>query len=298
MKFNYIILILLYFNASILVKAQNMALISETDSIALFDTYLSINSTNNIAPVNYKDGLLFASAHEASFFKLFYSDLLKKPQKIKISNKFRSGLVAVYKNEIYFSGESKFTNSDQSSNLILYKGIFENFKVSKVKPLQFCKKEFTYGQPAISKNGNKMVVVTNERGLFHLLELNRNNNDEWERGDIVFITQSYFKILNPTYFDENTIYFSSNRTKAKVKGVKNEFKDGKLVSSEIYFEEGDFNIYKVVKKDGNWQLPEIVNVFNTEFDELSIVFKTPKSGYLSTFRFDNTDNIYYFELKQ
>ena len=142
-----------------------------------------------------------------------------------------------------------------------------------------------------------MVVVSNEKGSYHLLELIRNENDEWERGEIIFIAQPNFMLLNPTIYDKNTIYFSSNFFKGKIKEVKKKLEDGKLVYTEIYREKGVFNIYKTVKEKGIWQLPKKVHEFNSEFDELGVIFKTKKSGYLSTFRYNNTDNVYYFELK-
>lgn len=280
-------------------NAQQNSLIFENDSIAIYDTYLSLNSKENISPTLYNNGLIYASADKNDFYKLYFSDLKNKPQKIKINNYFHSGgPVTTYNNEIYFVKSPKLMKGNNNGNLTIFKGEIENLKVSKVKPLSICKADFTYGHPTISKDGNKMVIVTNERGIFHLLELQRNNKNEWEKSDVVFISQSSFTIINPTIYDENTIYFSSNISEAKIDRVEYTLENGNPVVDNVYYATGDFNIYKTIKVDGKWSLPQKVSVLNSEFDDLSVVFITEKTGYINSFRYDDTDNIYYFELKQ
>ena len=41
-----------------------------------------------------------------------------------------------------------------------------------------------------------------------------------------------------------------------------------------------------------------MEAFNSEFDDLGVIFINEKSGYLTSFRYSDSDNIYYFELKQ
>jgi hypothetical protein len=207
------------------------------------------------------------------------------------------GAVAIFDQEIYFTGNSKFFSNEGFINLTIYKGVLKNMKVTKVRQLSFCDKDFEYSHPAISKDGEVMVIVTNEKGTYHLLELNRNENNEWERGETIFIAQPSFMLLNPTIFNKNTIYFASNFFKGKINEVKNNYADGKLAYTEIFREKGVFNIYKTEKVNGIWQLPKKAHEFNSEFDDLGVIFNTEKSGYLTTFRYNNTDNIYYFELK-
>lgn len=294
------VLLLLVFIKTVTVKAQEKQLIFESDSIAIYDTHLSLNSLDNISPSIYNDGIIYASANKSGFYKLFFSDLKSEPQKIRIKNPYHIGSATIFKNEIYFTKTAPNFKNDSSSifNLTVFKGIIENYKVTKEKEVSFCKSEFTYGHPTISKDGKNMVVVTNENGFFHLLELKRDENNEWQRSNVIFIAQTGYKIINPTIYDENTIYFSSSMNEGKVNKVEYAIKNGKPVVNNIYFENAVFNIYKTVKKDGYWSFPEKVSVFNSEFDDLGVVFKTEKTGYLSTFRYDNTDNIYYFELKQ
>lgn len=128
--------------AVIKIKAQQNSLIFENDSIAIYDTYLSLNSKENISPVIYKDGLIYASANKTGFYKLYYSDFINKPQKIRINSTFHTGSVAVYNNEVYFTKSSKIMRGDSVINLTIFRGEFENLKVSKIKPLPLCKTKF------------------------------------------------------------------------------------------------------------------------------------------------------------
>lgn len=274
-------------------------LISETDSIAIFETYISLNSTENIAPIIYNDGLIYASANKSNYYQLYYSDLKSKSKKIKIGSNYKSGLVAVYKNEIYFTDILQNSISDSSINLAINNGKIEDFKVSKARTLPICKKEFYYEYPAISRDGKQMAIVTNENGMIHLLELTLNNENEWVRSSVVFIAQVNFNIINPTFYNENTIYFSSNMISGKtnINKVKYKIEDGEPIITNVIYETDVYNIYKISRIKGRWQLPEKQTILNSDFDDLGVVFKTEKSGYINTFRYDNTDNIYYFELK-
>ncbi|WP_372746360.1 hypothetical protein [Lutibacter sp.] len=298
MKSIFLLLFMLF--CKIVIAQQNKNLIFENDSIAIYDTYLSLNSKENIAPIIYKDGLIYASANASGFYKVYFSDLKSNPQKIKIKGNRHVGLSAIYNNEAYITKtvtnfKKGFLNVD---GLAIFKGTIENLKVSKLKPLTICKEGSNYGHPSITKNGNKMVIVTNEKGAFHLLELVRDTNNEWQRSEIIFITHPRFTIINPTYYDENTIYFSSNEYDGKIEKVEYSIENDKPVINNVIYERGDYNIYKTVKIDGKWSLPRKVSVLNSEFDDLSVVFITEKTGYINSFRYDDTDNIYYFELKQ
>lgn len=281
------------------INAQDKTLIFQNDSIAIYDTHVSLNSKENISPVIYKNGLIYASANSNGFYKLYYSDLKNEPQKIKIKSTYHAGLAAIYNNEFYITKSSKLLKGDNIANLGLFKGEINDFKVIKLKPLPISNPKFTYAHPAISSNGKQMVVITNERGIFHLLEFRRNEKNEWEKSDVIFIAQVNFKIINPTIYNENTIYFSSNMTtEEKISEIEYELLNGKPIIKKAQYNTASFNIYKLERTDGNWGVPQKVKVLNSEFDDLSVVFLTEKTGFLNTFRYDNTDNIYYFELKQ
>lgn len=296
LKITSIIVTLLICNS---VAAQNANLITETDSIKIYDTYLSLNSKENIFPRLYKDGLIYASINNSNFYKLYYSDLNSKPKKIKTSSNFHVSNVAIFNNEIYFTKSDVVNTNSKKINLSIYKGELNNFKIVKDKKLlPLTNKNYNYAHPSILKNGKQMIIVTNEKGKYHLLLLKRTENNTWVRSDVVFIAQSNFNIINPTFYNDSTIYFSSNSNKnAIVKEVSYKKENDSLMIDQVYFEKKDFDIYKTEKINGIWQLPQKANVFNSEFDDLGVIFTSEKTGYLTTFRFDNTDNIYYFELK-
>jgi hypothetical protein len=279
--------------------AQEKILITENDEVSLFETYLSLNSEGNIFPAVYDDGLIYASNHKSSFYKLYFSDLKSKSTKFKIGSKYNLGAVATFENEIYFTGTSKNADSKGDYNFTIYKGILSDFKVKDVVQLQVCNLDFSFTYPTISKDGKTMVVVSNEKGRLHLLEFKRDKNNEWIKGEVIFISQPEFEILNPTIYDENTIYFASNIYEGKVTGVAYDKDDkGEIKITQVYREQGDFNIYKMVKNNNYWSLPVKVEFFNSEFDDLGVIFIDKKSGYLTSYRYSDSDNIYYFELKQ
>jgi hypothetical protein len=279
--------------------AQEKILITENDEVSLFETYLSLNSEGNIFPAVYGEGLIYASNHKSSFYKLYFSDLKSKSTKFKIGSKYNLGAVATFENEIYFTGTSKNADSKGDYNFTIYKGILSDFKVKDVVQLQVCNLDFSFTYPTISKDGKTMVVVSNEKGRLHLLEFKRDKNNEWIKGEVIFISQPEFEILNPTIYDENTIYFASNIYEGKVTGVAYDKDDkGEIKITQVYREQGDFNIYKMVKNNNYWSLPVKVEFFNSEFDDLGVIFIDKKSGYLTSYRYSDSDNIYYFELKQ
>ncbi|MDP3313864.1 hypothetical protein [Lutibacter sp.] len=279
-------------------NGQEKIIIVKTDSISLFETYISLNSTENISPIIHNDGLIYASKNKSQYYRLYFSDLKTAPQLLKIRDKTKVGTTAIFDNEIYFSKNTKTISVDSTYNLAIYKGNIENLNVSKVELLPFCKKGFSYEYPTLSKDGKRMAIVTNENGVFHLVELTRNNENEWVRSGIIFITQPNFNIINPTFYNENTIYFSSNYFIGKIKGYKYSFVTGAMKIVKTYRENGVYNIYKIIRIDGKWQLPEKASFFNSDYDDLGVIFKTEKIGYINTYRYDNTNNIYFFELKQ
>jgi len=295
-KNKYLSLFLIFF--IFCANAQELFLIEETDSIQLFETHLSNTSEGNVFPAFYKEGLIYVSNYKSNNHKLYYSDLQLPSLRISLGNKFYFGAATVFENEIYFTGNSKKMDKYGSYNSTIYKGIIEGLKVSKIKKLGFCDYNFSYTDPSISADGKQMLVVSSEKERFHIVELVKNEMGEWEKRSIVFISHPYFDIMNPTIYDENTVYFSTNIYNGKIIGVKySNNEKGEVVIDEIKREEGDFNIYKIERTKGNWGIPIKAHEFNTEYDELGVLFDSDKSGYLTTFRYNSNDNIYYFILK-
>lgn len=291
MKFLYTVSFLLFFVVSI--NAQDRFLIKETDSIQLFETHLSNISDGNIFPSFYKDGLIYVTNFNSKSYNLYYSNLMDESIKIPLKGKFHFGSVCIYGSDIYFTGITKEYNST------ILNGKIENMKVSKAKKMAFCNDDYTYSDPHISKDGKQLVVVSSEKDIFHLIEFVKNENNEWEKKSIPFISHPSFDLINPTIYDENTIYFSTNIYNGAVKKVNySKDENDKIIVESIEREEGNFNIYKIKRSNDIWGIPKKVNALNSEFDELGVLFDSESSGYLTTFRFNSNDNIYYFKLKQ
>ncbi|MFD1292882.1 hypothetical protein ACFQ5N_03445 [Lutibacter holmesii] len=297
MKITYTFLYILFFAFQI--QAQEKFLIEETDSIQLFETYLSNISTGNIFPTPFNNGLIYVSDYKQNNYNLYYSDLQSKPKKIGLGSKFDFGAATTFENTIYFTGISKKPDAKGFYNSTIYKGKINNFKVSAIEPLAFCNKNFSYTDPCISKDGKNLLVVSTERAVIHIMEYMKNDLGKWIKKGLVYISNPNFDIINPTYFDENTIYFSSNISKGEITGVvyvKNE--KGEISIDKVNREVGDFNIYKIKRVDDRWGIPIKAQEFNSEFDELGVQFDSDRSGYLTSFRYNSNDNIYYFVLKQ
>ena len=280
---------------------QNRVLISETDSISIYETHISQSSKGNVFPTVYNKGLLYASNYEAKYFNLFFTDLKAERVKIRIGSKYSLGPVSTYKKEVYFTGMTSANNTNFSTNFTIYKGQITGDKILKIRRLQVCDTSFSYTYPTISADGNKMVVVSNEKGAFHLLQLKRSEKGKWEKDTVIYISQLNFEIINPTYFDENTIYFSSNKKKGKMKSFKYKVVNDSIKVLDKEYEKGVFNIYKIEKNINSkglpsWGLPQKMSILNSEFDDVGVLFLTEKTGYLTSFRYDDSDNIYYFKL--
>jgi hypothetical protein len=294
MNFKFHLLIIIFSVLSL--SAQEVELIYENDSLSIYDTALSVNSFDNLFPKKYEDGIIYSSKYKSLYYNLYYTNLRSEPIRLKIGSKYNYGGAAIYNNEFYFSGNDRLMHLNYNTNQLIYKAVINDLKVTKYRALTFCKKNYSYEYPAVSKDGSRMVVVTNERGKNHLLELVRNENNVWERSKVVFISQSKADFINPTYYDENTIYFSSNMIAEEDRfGLK--FIDGSWKKVKTKLEESIFDIYKIERNNGIWAIPVKVPKFNSEFDDLGVEFIDENSGYITTYRFSNMDNFYYFTLK-
>ena len=297
MFFRRICWIFIFF--SLISYAQKGALIFKNDSIALYESVVSKDSYENLYPTPYKDGILFTSAFRNEYYRLLYSNGKDKPEKVRISKRFQLGPVSLFENEIYFTGMSNFMNAKGEPHLSIFKGIIEDFKVTKVKELDLCIDGYTYAHANISEDGKTLILVSNENDVYHIMEYHRNEENNWERGEPVFITQLNFKILNPVFQGPDTIYFSSNIFDGEEGNRMYEQVDEKMVLVGVDRYNVSFNIFKIERlENGDWSIPEKVAALSSEFDDLGVQFIDANSGYISTYRYDNTNNIFYFELKQ
>jgi len=277
--------------------AQERELIFQSDSISIYESEVSKTSKDNLFPVLYNNGLIYNTVDKNDYYNPHYIDSTLKKHKIKIGLKYRLGGLSIFKNTIFFTGISRKADNYYDYNLTVYKGILEKNKVSKIRKLKICDPNSTYAHPAVSPDGSKLVVVTNEKNRFHLLELTKDDKGDWTQKELVYIIHPSFDIINPTYFGENTIYFSSNYYDGSVTGLKFDIIRGKVDHEVRDMETGSFNIYKVERFNEQWGIPVKVPSLNSESDDLGALFITEKTGYITSYRYSNTDNIYYFELK-
>jgi len=292
-KYVFILIVIL---SIIRLNAQENILISENENIKIFESHISLKSDGNIWPAIYNEGIIYASNKRSN--KYYFKDFDSKIIRFKTNYKYSTGPFAVYKNEIYFTGLTSSKNNIKIKNNAIYKGLINDFEIVEIEPLTNLNPDFSFTDPSISKDGKRMIVVSNEKGYPHLLELIRNDKSEWIKGELIYISNPKFDILNPTIYNENTIYFSSNISSGKILEQSYTIENGKYIVNELKIENSHFNIYKTVKRDNIWSLPVKVEMFNSEFDDLSVIFLNEKSGYINTYRYNNSDNIYYFELKK
>lgn len=297
MKITYTCIIAFIF--AFTTKAQERYLIEETDSIQLFETYLSNTATGNVFPTIYKNGLIYVSDYKAETYRLYVTDLQSNSKRINVGSKFDFGAATTFENDIYFTGISKKQDSTGYYNSTIYNGTLIDKKVTNIENLSFCNKNYSYTDPCISKDGKHLIVVSTENNAIHIMEYLKNDLGKWIKNGLVYISHPNFDVINPTYFNKNTIYFSSNIHNKKDKVVRYLIdKEKDLYVTQKIKQESSFNIYKVERINGKWSFPKKANEFNSEFDELGVVFDSEKSGYLTTFRYNSNDNIYYFKLKQ
>ena len=295
MKKLLLLIVFLCFSGSII--SQEREVIAQSEDITIYESLVSKTSKNNLFPTFFKNGLIYNAVDKNEFYNPFYVDSILGKQKIKVGYRFRLGGMTTHENTIYFTGISKRMDANFNYNLCIYKGNLEKNKVSKIRKLDFCDPGFTYSHPTISSDGNKLMLVSNEKNQFHLLEFTKDEKGEWGQKKVVYIIHQSFDIINPTYFGDDTVYFSSNYYEGKIKQISLNMEKGKLQRTIRDMETGSFNIYKIERKKNHWSIPEKVIALSSESDDLGALFITEKSGYLTSYRYNNSDNIYYFELK-
>jgi hypothetical protein len=272
-------------------------LIFESDELRIYHSFASKTTEDNLFPTPHDNGMFYISGHESNVYNLYYAPEDGPSKKIRVSQRFRLGGMAVSGNDFYLTGLS-VKSYQNARNLVIYKGILEDNKISKIKPLPLCDPKYFYAHPTLSPDGSKMAIVTNEKGRIHLLELEKDENGAWTRSKVIFIAHPSFDILNPTYFDNNTLYFSSNfNGEEEIDKVYVEKVADSVKVVDVNWKPSDYNIYRITRAKDTWQVPEPVNALNSEFDELGVLFTTESSGFLTTYRYNNTDNIYYFEIR-
>jgi len=233
----------------------------------------SNNKSNDFAPSLFKDGILFVSDRNSSFYNLYFYNFKSSPKKIKISNqKYHIGQ-AFYDNKneiIYVTKSSNEKSKTNRINLAVFQGTLRKYKIKKLKKLNFCNPDFSYGYAQILEN--KLLISTDEKGIFSLNIYNKKKN-KWNFQKTIFKDKS--PILNPVFKNKTTIIFASKR-------------DGG---------NGGIDLYETKENNGKWSNPINLKEFNSEFDDLSILYLNENEGYISSNRVDNKDHIFKFEIQ-
>ena len=233
------------------------------------------DSNNDFSPSLYKDGILFSTDRDknSNYYKLYYYDFKSPLKKVKISQQMFHTGDAFYdaSNDIIYITRSVDEKSLTRINLAIYKGIIKDFKITELEKLNFCNSDYSYAYA--QKLGDKLLILTNQFNNSFSLVTYQYINHKWLNPQIIY--SDHFPMLHLTVKDENTIFFGSKR-KGGVGGV---------------------DLYKLEKVNGYWGEPINLTEFNTEFDDISILFVNDKEGYLSSNRLNKTDHIFRFTIE-
>jgi hypothetical protein len=235
---------------------------------------------NDFAPILFKNGILFVSDRNENslFYSLYYTDFKSKPKRIEIKNqKYHIGQVFYDKlnKTAYITKTSDEISNDRTTyNLAVFTAKIrgnKKKKIKRLKKLDFCNPNFSYGFAQIQNN--KLTIHSDENNEYSL-SIYEFKNNKWVKEKVIF--KDKYPILNPTYRNNSTIVFSSKRSGGK----------------------GGVDLYKIVKINGEWSEPINLIEFNSEYDDLSLLYINDNEGYLSSNRIDNKDHIFKFRINQ
>lgn len=235
---------------------------------------------NDFAPTLFKNGILFVSDRDknTNYYSLYYSDFKSKPKKVKIKNqKYHIGQIFydVLNKTAYLTKTSNEISKDSTTyNLAVFTGEIKGNKrkrIERLKKLDFCNPNYSYGYAQI--HNKKLTIHSNENNEYSLSVYEFKNN-KWVKEKVIY--KDKYPILNPIYKNNSTIVFASKRPGGK----------------------GGIDLYKIVKIDEKWSEPVNLIEFNSEYDELSLLYINENKGYLSSNRIDNKDHIFEFAINQ
>jgi len=268
-RLTYLLIIFLYFQ----VFSQN----NQTVKFELMTFTDKLH--NDFAPTLFKNGILFVSDRDenSEFYNLYFSDFKSKPKKIKIKNQ-RFHIGQIYydtSNKIaYITKTSNEISKDSSTyNLAVYSAKIKGNKrkkIKRLKKLNFCNPNYSYGYAQIYDK--QLIIHSNENNEYSLSSYQQIEK-KWVKKKVIY--KDKYPILNPSFIDKSTIIFASKRP-------------GGL---------GGIDLYKIQKNDDEkWSEPINLKKFNSEFDELSLLYINDNEGYISSNRIDNKDHIFKFKI--
>jgi len=276
----------------------------KSDTFIIKFKRLAINTPKtDFGSAFYQDGLVFSSAKREyvglsdkykwngePFLDLYISHRDKngnytecEPFSSELNSEYHEGPVSFTKNfdTIYFTRNTyiqKGRNNDRVNRLKLFRAILRNGKWTNVKELNFNNDSYSCGHATVTADGTKLYFVSDMPGGIGGTDIYVSNIIKGEPDkpvnlgpDINTEQDEMFPFIHP----DGTLYFSSNGYKG-------------LGGLDIYYAEPD--------KNGKFKTPRNMGFpINSSMDDFCFYFDKDKiTGFLSSNRKDNNDDIYQF----
>lgn len=284
------------------------ALLNDSKSVTI-ENYKFNSASSDIAPVFYKDGILFSSKRyrnnaivnvdepaNSPFYNLFISGgdstgktvEAKKWKAKNIDKQLHDGVVSFSADgkEIYFTGSNRSAGKaklgkKKEINLKVYHAVYDSAKQqwTDVRPLPFCSNEYSVAHPSLSADGKRLFFVSNMPGGYGETDVYVSFRDGATWGTPINLGRNINtsgRELFPYIATNNTLYFTSdNRV-----GL------------------GGLDIYSATFNEGAWGNSKNLGVpFNSQYDDFGyIVNDASRSGYFVSNRSGGkgSDDIYSF----
>lgn len=185
-------------------------------------------------------------------------------------------------NTIYISksntdGDKKVFNEKRSNNIHLYKSIKSNGVWGNLEKLLFCKNGFSYQHPALSPDGQKLYLSSNQEGGFGSFDLYEISLNSIASGDDLVNLGPTINTTNREHFpflsEEGNLFFSSN---------------GHLGL-------GMLDVFVAENIEGTFSNPINLGVpINSRFDDFNLNYFNDTDGLFSSNRL-GSDDIYSFK---
>lgn len=238
---------------------------------------------NPIIACLYQDGVIISAVRD-KFFSLFYCPIIDplefgEPIEINVYHEFGalnvSGLHIVEKSgEVYFVMNCTDGLDSKSVKNAIFRGKLTDHTIVEVEKLPICYATVDYPHFTISADGLRMTLSSDYSGKHQLAFYERENFlSDWNFIEELESTNDGQRAVFPRFQSDSTLIYTA------------------------IDERNDMNIYSIrLENDDEWQTPEYEVEFNTENDDLGLMFINDFSGYFTSNR-DGSDKLYYFELE-
>jgi Tol biopolymer transport system component len=262
----------------------------------------SSSLSNEIAPVLFKDGIIFCSDRKTSsinattnynderLYNLWFvewkdSVSSKQPPEIKSNTNtilyYGPLCFAPDGRTVYFTSSQLSRKAAKNRNIQNPMGIFTGELtgtiITNVKPFEYNNPKYSIFQPSVSKDGKKLFFASDMPGGFggsdiYMCEL---INDKWSTPvNLGSKVNSIAKEVFPFMHSSGRLYFSSNRTGGA----------------------GGMDVYYTYRNQGKWEDPVLLPAeVNSIYDDFAFVAaENLQTGYFASNRNGRTDNIFKF----